>query len=221
MDFPSNISEAKKVQLELKKKLKIRPLITPPLYIAGVDASFAENRIIAVACLYKLPELVFIQHADSIETVSFPYVPGYLSFREGPAIINAVRKLSIKPDLILFDGQGIAHPENMGIASHIGILLSIPSVGCAKSRLIGTYTMPGDSKGSYSRLTYKGEIVGSVLRTRDKVKPVFISAGHLIDLKGAMNIVLQCITRYRLPEPIRKADRLTRELKYQYTSQLP
>jgi len=221
MDVPKNIRDAKKVQLELKKKLKIRPLDKLPIYIAGVDASFTENRIIAAACLYKLPDLVCNEHADSIETVSFPYVPGYLSFREGPAIIHAIRKLSIMPDLILFDGQGIAHPESMGIASHIGVLLNIPSIGCAKSRLIGTYTMPDERKGSYSSLIYKNKIVGSVVRTRYQVKPVFISPGHLIDLKGAIDIVLKCTGKYRLPEPIRRADRLTRDLKHQYTPKLP
>ena len=134
MDVPKNIRDAKKVQLELKKKLKIRPLDKLPIYIAGVDASFTENRIIAAACLYKLPDLVCNEHADSIETVSFPYVPGYLSFREGPAIIHAIRKLSIMPDLILFDGQGIAHPRRLGLAAHLGLFFDRPTNVCARSK---------------------------------------------------------------------------------------
>jgi deoxyribonuclease V len=221
MDAPSNIREAKIIQLQLKKKLKIRPLEKPPVYIAGVDASFTENTIIAAACLYTFPELLSIEDAHSIESVTFPYVPGYLSFREGPAIMHSIRKLSMMPDLVIFDGQGIAHPENMGIASHVGVLINIPSIGCAKSRLVGTFNMPGRKKGSHSCLTYKGNIIGSVLRTRDKVRPVFVSPGHLIDINGATDIVLHCTGRYRLPEPVRRADRLARELRHEYVSQLP
>ncbi len=216
MDVPSNIREAKKIQLQLKKRLKIRPLKKSPAYIASVDASFTENTIIAAACLYAFPELLSIEDAHSIESVTFPYITGYLSFREGPAIIHSIRKLSKVPDLVIFDGQGIAHPENMGIASHVGVLLDLPSIGCAKSRLIGTFKMPGKRKGSYSNLNYKGKIVGTVLRTRDNVKPVFISPGHLLDVKGATDIVLQCTGKYRLPEPIRRADRLSKVLKNQY-----
>ncbi len=216
MDSPANIHFAKKVQLALKSKVKIKPLHRMPSYMAGVDAAFTNKTIIAVACLYTFPELIIIEDAHSIEPISFPYVTGYLSFREGPAIIHAINKLSTKPDLILFDGQGIAHPERMGIASHNGVLLNTPSIGCAKSRLVGTFKMPGTRKGSYSSLSYKGKIVGTVLRTRDNVKPVFISPGHLIDVKGARDIVLQCADRYRLPEPIRRADRLSKVLRNQY-----
>ncbi|UCH79891.1 MAG: endonuclease V [Nitrospiraceae bacterium] len=216
MDVPENITEAKKVQCALKKKVRIKPLDKMPSFVAGVDAAFFQNTIIAVACLYTFPELAISEDAHSIEKVHFPYVPGYLSFREGPAIIHAVHKLSRKPDLILFDGQGIAHPQGLGIASHIGVLLNMPTIGCAKSRLIGTYKTPGYSKGDYSSLLHKGKIIGTVLRTRDKVKPVFISPGHLIDVKSSMDILIKCTTRYRLPEPIRRADRLSGELKHQY-----
>ncbi len=157
--------------------------------------------------------MISLEDVCAISGISFPYIPGFLSFREGPAIIKAVNKLKIKPDLILFDGQGIAHPAGMGIAAHVGVLLKIPAVGCAKSRLIGDYVEPGDVKGQHAQLKYQGKIVGTVLRTRDNVKPLFVSPGHLIDLKGAVNVVLTCIDKYRIPEPLRRADHLSKKLR--------
>lgn len=213
MKFPENLKEAKKVQLELKNKVKIISLKKKPGSIAGVDAAFSGNNIIAVACLYKYPGLLPVEDAYSITKVSFPYIPGYLSFREGPAIIKAINKLKTRPDIILFDGQGTAHPHGMGIASHIGVLLDIPSIGCAKSRLVGDYKEPGNIKGEHSKLTYKQKTVGAVLRTRKNVKPLFISPGHLIDLKGALDIVINCTGRYRIPEPLRRADLISKKLK--------
>jgi deoxyribonuclease V len=186
-------------------------LKNPPRLIAGVDAAFTENNVIAAACLYSFPELVPLEDAVAAETLSFPYIPGLLSFREGPAIIRAIQKLTTKPDLLLCDGQGIAHPAGMGIASHIGVLLNIPAIGCAKSRLVGDYQEPGISKGRYTDLILHGKKIGVVLRTRDNVKPVFVSPGHLIDRNGALRIILQCVGRYRLPEPIRRADALSKK----------
>jgi len=213
MDIPHDTEEARSIQLRLRKKIKIVPLIKKPEFIAGVDAACTEDRIIAAACLYKLPELIPVEDAYAVLRTSFPYIPGLLSFREGPAVIKAIGRLNNRPDIILFDGQGIAHPAGMGIAAHIGVLLGIPSIGCAKSRLVGDYTGPGSRKGQKAELIYRGTIIGEVLRTRDRVKPLFISPGHLIDLNNAVEVVLTCIGKYRLPEPIRRAHALAGRLK--------
>jgi len=213
MKCPSTIEEARKIQRELRLKVKILPFNKTPRFVAGVDAAFTDTKVVAAACLYTFPELTPVEDALSVEDIRFPYIPGLLSFREGPAIIKAVQKLRKKPDLILFDGQGIAHPLGMGIASHVGVLLNMPTIGCAKSRLVGEYKEPGKSRGSASVLFFHNEPVGSVLRTRENVKPLFVSPGHLIDRKGSVSIVLHCIGKYRLPEPVRRADALSKKGK--------
>jgi deoxyribonuclease V len=213
MKIPKNTEEAKKIQLELKQRVKIAPLKQKLKFIAGVDAAFSGNNVIAAACLYKYPDIITVEDAYVVSIIRFPYISGYLSFREGPAIIKAIEKLKIKPGLILFDGQGIAHPAGMGIAAHVGVLLDIPAIGCAKSRLVGDYIEPGKSKGQHTKLKHQGKIIGTVLRTRDNVKPLFVSPGHLTDMKGAIDIVLKCTGKYRIPEPLRRADFLSKELK--------
>lgn len=211
--WPQNISEAKDVQNSLKDRVKITPLRRFPEFIAGVDAAFLDDKVIGVACLYKYPEITPVEDAYVVTEVTFPYIPGFLSFREGPAIIEVLYKLKIKPHVILFDGQGIAHPKRMGIASHIGVVLGIPAIGCAKSRLVGDYREPEIKKGKTSSLKHQGKVVGAVLRTKDKVRPVFVSPGHRIDLKASVEIVLGCITKYRIPEPLRRADSLSKKIK--------
>ncbi len=201
------------MQIALRKKIKIIVLKKTPQYISSVDASFTNNKVIAVACLYKYPELIYLGHEIAIKEALFPYVPGYLTFREGPAIVEALYRLKIKPDIILFDGQGIAHPRRTGIAAHIGVILDMPAIGCAKSKLVGEYKEPGFKKGDRSSLRYKGRTVGAVLRTRNNVRPVFVSPGHGIDLKGSIKIVLGCTTKYRIPEPLRMADILSKRIK--------
>lgn len=213
MKYPRNAIEAKAIQRRLRVNVRIVPLKKTPRLVAGVDAAFTDKKIIAAACLYSFPELVPLEDVHVEEAISFPYIPGLLSFREGPAIIRAIKQLSRRPDVIIFDGQGIAHPEGMGIASHIGVLLHVPTIGCAKSRLVGDYREPGRAKGKFTALTYHDRIVGAVLRTRGNVRPVFISPGHLIDQKGAVRIVLQCTGKYRLPEPVRRADALSKQSK--------
>lgn len=204
---------AKRIQKVLREKVKIIPLKHTPCYIASTDASFIEDRLIAAACLFKYPELIHIKEVTAEGECVIPYVPGYLSFREGPTVLKAIEKLGVVPDLVIFDGHGIAHPEGMGIASHIGVLLDIPSIGCAKSKLVGGFREPGKKKGQWSGLTYRGETVAAVLRTRDNVKPVFVSPGHRIDLEGAIRIILGCTGRYRIPEPLRCADRAAGRVK--------
>lgn len=211
--WPENTKDARAVQVALKDKVKTIPLRKKPELIAGVDAAFSEDKVIGVICLYTYPELTLIEEAFAVKKISFPYVPGFLSLREGPAIVEALNGLELKPDVILFDGQGIAHPNGLGLASHIGVLLDVPTIGCAKSRLVGEYKAPGLKKGAWSPLKYHGKVVGSVLRTRDHVRPVFVSPGHRIDLRSSLKIVLGCTRKFRIPEPLRMADFVSKELK--------
>ncbi len=213
MKWPGKISEARNIQGLLSTEVKIVPYRGKLKYVAGVDAAFSDDAVFAVVCLYRYPELVFVEQASAVKKLVFPYVPGFLSFREAPAIIAAIEKLSITPDIILVDGQGIAHPRGIGIASHIGVMLDIATIGCAKSRLVGEFEEPGVRKGSWSRLKYEGKIVGAVVRTRNDVKPVFVSPGHKVDLESAIRITLACMGNFRIPEPLRCADSLSRQLK--------
>lgn len=207
------IHRAKRIQNRLKQKLEIIPLGKKVKIIAGVDAAFGEDRIFGTACVFSFPDLKFLEETWVIKKLPFPYIPGYLSFREAPALMAALRKLKVKPDLILVDGQGIAHPRRMGIASHLGVLCDIPTIGCAKSRLVGVYKEPGIKKGEWSPLKLDQEIVGAVLRTRDNVNPLFISPGHKIDLQASIGIVLESTTTFRIPEPLRRADHLSKIVK--------
>jgi deoxyribonuclease V len=207
------IAQARKIQEQLWKKVRLIPFRGEPGYVAGVDAAFSDDEVFAAACLYRYPELALVEEAYVVQKLRFPYVPGYLSFREGPAIIAAVRKLKTKPDIILVDGQGIAHPRGAGIASYLGVMLNVPSIGCAKTRLIGEFKEPGSSKGGWSPLQHEGKVIGAVLRTRDEVNPLFISPGHRVDLESSIRIVLSCAGRYRIPEPLRCADALSRKRK--------
>lgn len=211
--WPASIDEAKSTQLKLVNKVKIIQLKKVPRLIAGVDAAFTHDKIVAAVCLFTYPQLRLIEQTHTFLDIRFPYIPGYLSFREGPAVIEALGKLKKKPDLIIFDGQGIAHPKHLGLASHIGVLLDMPSLGCAKSRLVGKFKEPGKEKGDASDLLFKGVKVGTVLRTRSNVKPVFISPGHRVNLDDSVMISLNCAVKYRLPEPTRCADRLSKEVK--------
>ena len=152
-----------------------------------------------------------------MERVSFPYVPGLLSFREAPPLLKAFEKLSQSPDLAIFDGQGIAHPRGIGLASHLGLFLDVPTIGCAKSRLVGEHEPVGMEKGEMSDLIYKGESVGRVLRSKRDVKPLFVSPGHRISQDRAAEIVLSCCRGYRFPEPIRRAHLKVNELRVKYS----
>ena len=213
MRWPKDIKGARMIQEILRRKVRITSLKKSPEYIAGVDAAFLHDRVIGIACLFKYPDIISIEEANAMTKNLLPYVPGFLSFREGPAIIKALNKLKIKPDVILFDGQGVAHPKGLGIASHIGVLLDIPTIGCAKSRLIGEYKEPRLNKGEWSYLRHNRKNIGAVLRTKDKVKPLFISPGNKIDLKNSMKIVLTCTQKYRIPEPLRRADFISKKIK--------
>jgi deoxyribonuclease V len=183
--------------------------------IAGTDISYLREYRLALGAvvLMEFPGLQVLEERRSVVEVDFPYVPGLLSFRELPALIPALEALSGEPDLIFVDGQGIAHPRGFGLASHLGVLTGKPTLGCAKSRLVGEYREPGPRVGDWEPLIYDEKQVGAVLRTRSKVKPLFISVGHCIDLDTAVEMVLACSTGFRLPEPQRKAHRMADEAK--------
>lgn len=175
--------------------------------IAGADISYARHSDLfyAVVVLLSYPGLAVREEARAIGRVSFPYVPGLLSFREGPILLQAMEKLSVVPDVVMFDGHGIAHPRGFGLASHLGLWLDLPSIGCAKSRLVGDYREPGPEAGEEEPLVFKGKIIGMVLRTKRRVRPVFISPGHRISLARARDVARWCCCGYRIPEPVRQA----------------
>ena len=207
--------QAVALQKRLSEKVQLVQLKGEPKTVAGIDCAFSRDghKIIAAVVVLKLPDFELIETATAVRKVTFSYIPGLLSFREAPACIAAVEKLKTKPDVFIIDGQGIAHPRRFGIASHLGLFLNKPTIGCAKSRLIGDFEMPPLKKGAYSLLKDKGETIGAVLRTRTKVKPVFVSVGNKCTLEDAVRMVLSCTARYRLPEPARLAHQLVGKLK--------
>jgi len=186
--------------------------------VAGIDCGFTKDKKNIVSCIIVLSAETFeiIEAAYSVLPVTFPYIPGLLSFREAPVCLAAAEKLETTPDTIIVDGQGTAHPRRLGLASHLGLFLDVPTIGCAKSRLIGDFTEPSAAKGSMSPLKDKNEIIGSVVRTRSSVKPVFVSIGYKCRLEDAVKIVLDCCTKYRLPEPSRLAHQTVTRLKSRF-----
>lgn len=211
--YPESIERARQIQVQLLKKLQLVPLQFRPRRLAAVDAAFTEKLVLAAVCLFSFPGLELLEEQTAVERLRFPYVPGFLSFREGPAIYRALLGLRQKPDLLLVDGQGIAHPRKLGIATYLGIILDTPSIGCAKSHLVGEFRMPARQQGSCCQLRHKGEIVGYVLRSRTGVCPIFISPGHLVNHQDALDLVRKCLRGFRVPEPLRQAHQLTQKLK--------
>ncbi|UCG15998.1 MAG: deoxyribonuclease V [Phycisphaerales bacterium] len=178
--------------------------------VAGADLAFTPDKQYCVAgiVVWDVPGRRAVEQQTARRRVTFPYVPGLLSFREAPAVLAAIRKLVHEPDALILDGQGYAHPRRFGLACHVGLFVERPSIGCAKSRLIGTHGIPGRHKGSITPLRDGDEQIGAVVRTRDDVKPVYVSIGHRIDLDTAVDLVVSCCTGFRLPEPTRLADQL-------------
>lgn len=223
-------SQAADLQRRLARKVQFAPIREPPKLVGGIDCALSKNGryIFTAVVVLKLPDFEVIETASSTLKVTFPYIPGLLSFREAPACIAAVGKLQSCPDVFLIDGQGIAHPRRLGLAAHLGLFFDKPTIGCAKSRLIGTFEEPPPEKGAYSLLNDKVivkpeasykirdaryETIGAVVRTRTSVKPLFVSVGNKCLLKDAIRITLACTSRYRLPEPIRLAHQLASSLK--------
>ena len=202
--------EAIAIQQQLRGWVRIGDDFVPPHCLAGVDVGFEQGNTItrAAVAVLDFPSLELVEQSIARLPTSFPYVPGLLSFREVPAVLAAMEKLSTLPDMLLCDGQGIAHPRRLGIASHLGVLLDLPTIGVAKSRLIGSHEEPGEEKGSWVPLFDGEEEIGCVLRSRSRVKPLYISPGHRIGFDAAREMVLACTPRYRLPETTRWAHRL-------------
>ncbi len=216
-------AEAIALQKKLSTLLKIEDDFGEIRYLAGADISLNPKREEGYAgfVVFEFPSLKEIERVSHQGPLLMPYVPGLLSFREGPILAEAFQKLKTKPDLIVFDGHGIAHPRRMGIASHMGLFLDCPSIGCGKSRLWGNYEEPDVSRGSYSDLRDGNEKLGYVLRTKDKVKPVFISPGHRVSVESSLKIILQCLSGFRLPKPTREADRYVAEVKRELNEARP
>lgn len=207
--------DAVSIQRRLADRVRFCSLPTRLHTVAGLDCAFSRDgsTIGAVIVVLSYPALEVLEEVWAQDKVRFPYVPGLLSFREAPVCLKAAEKLACRPDVFLVDGHGIAHPRRLGLASHLGLCLDVPTIGCAKSRLCGTYEEPKREKGSWTPLWDAGQIVGAVVRTRTAVKPVFVSVGHRAVLEEAVEFVLACCKRYRLPEPTRLAHQKVSLLK--------
>jgi deoxyribonuclease V len=202
-----SVAEALAIQRRLAAQVSRTSEVSTPRFIAGVDISRQKEPGVATGAVVVLnyPELRLVETKVVNGKLDFPYVPGLLSFRESPLTLAACEKLTVTPDLILVDGQGVAHPRRMGLASHLGLFLDTPTIGCAKSLLCGSHEMPAAEPGSYAEIIDRGEIIGIALRTKLGVKPIYVSIGHKIDLQSAVYWVLNCCRGYRLPEPTRLA----------------
>ncbi len=202
-----SIPEATQLQLEMQNKIVLKPLEKPLQLIAGADISFNkyETKVYAGIILLRYPEMIIHSFALAEAETTFPYVSGYLAFREVPALLHAWQLLPQKPDLMVLDGQGITHPRKMGIASHFGVLENVPAIGCAKSMLYGKFEDLGEKKFSSAPIFGKGEKLGYALRTKNKVQPVYVSPGHLITAEESLEIIKNCTGKYRIPEPTRLA----------------
>lgn len=209
--------EAVALQRELQQQVRLKPLPTRFAVLGAADIAYLQptGQLVAAMVTFRWPELEPLESVHAVCTTRFPYIPGLLSFREVPGLIEAHRKLQHPPEVILCDGQGLAHPRRLGLASHLGLCLDTPTVGSAKKRLCGEHTPLELRRGLYTPLHLKGETVGYVYCSRDGVKPIYISPGHLADLESSRRLIDRCLGRYRLPEPIRQAHRLATRLRRQ------
>lgn len=216
-DWNVGYADAVLLQERIRKRILLRDRKTRRgvRLVAGADVSYARGSDLfyAAVVLLSFPEMEVLSSAWHRARVHFPYIPGLLSFREGPPLLAAFAKLATPPDVVFFDGQGIAHPRGVGLASHIGLWLDVPSIGCAKTRLVGTHAPVGQRAGDASPLVVEGRVVGAALRTKDRVKPVFVSPGHRICLETAISLTLTCCRGYRIPEPVRQAHLLVNRLR--------
>ncbi len=217
--------EAVRLQQELRGRLILDDRHFPPSLrtIAGADVSYARgsDRFFAAVVVLAYPSLELLEETSAEDRSAFPYVPGLLSFREGPVVLKAFGKLRHAPDAVLFDGQGIAHPRGIGLASHLGLFLNLPAIGCAKTRLFGRHGDVGPAKGNRAEIQADGAVIGAALRTRDRVKPVYISPGHRVGLETAIEVALACCRGYRLPEPVRLAHRTVNRVRVESGDEKP
>jgi deoxyribonuclease V len=206
-DWQMSTAQAMEIQTRLAAQVSREGDIAELHLVAGVDISVNREAGTGTgaAVVLSYPQLELVEVKVVTDRINFPYIPGLLSFREAPLILAACESLKVMPDLVMVDGQGIAHPRRMGLASHLGLFLDVPTIGCAKSRLCGFHTEPGNETGSYTELVDRGEVIGAALRTRAGIKPVYVSIGHKVDLPAAIHQVLACCRGYRLPEPTRFA----------------
>jgi deoxyribonuclease V len=214
--WPTTAEEAVAMQQELRNQvITTSDRLGSVKLVAGVDVGFENGGEVtrAAVAILRFPELTLVDQAIAKIPTSFPYIPGLLSFREIPALLLALEKITVAPDLILCDGQGIAHPRRLGIASHLGLLIDIPTIGVGKSLLVGRYEMPSEERGSWSPLIHYKETIGAVLRTRKGFNPLFISPGHLVSLETSIEYVMKCTTKYRLPETTRMAHHMASNMK--------
>jgi len=200
-------ARAKEIQLRLAKRVVTENGVIDPHLVAGIDISSPDAQGVARGAVIVLsyPELNIVEAKIAHGKITMPYIPGLLSFRESPLILNACEKLSNIPDIVLIDGQGIAHPRRLGLASHVGLFLDLPTIGCAKSILCGQHIPLAEEAGSHAELLDNGEIIGAALRTKSRVRPIYVSVGHKINLASALQWVINCGRGYRLPEPTRLA----------------
>ncbi len=204
------ITEAKEVLLETASKVNLKPLRRRISTVGGIDVAYRGKKGVCAVVVMRYCTDEIIEERVYKETIDTPYIPGYLFLREGHIMQKTLEGLKTRPDVLLVDGQGIAHPAGAGIASYIGVTTGIPTIGCAKSKLLGTYREPSSKRGSVSLLQHEGRVIGAVVRTRDSVRPVFVSPGHLLTLEEAVEVVLHVARGYRIPEPLRRADILSR-----------
>jgi deoxyribonuclease V len=208
--WPQTVTEAKIIQENLRNQVLAEDDFNSIKYVAGVDVGFKDNYTItkAAVAVLSFPDLTLQESTFALMPTTFPYIPGFLSFREIPGILQALAKLTLTPDLIMCDGQGLAHPRRFGLACHLGVLLNLPTIGVAKSLLVGKHDELPPNKGNWTPLIDKDEIIGAVVRSRSNVKPLYVSIGHRISLETAIDYVLKSTSKYRLPETIRLADYL-------------
>jgi deoxyribonuclease V len=213
---------AMRLQVRLRERIQLYDGLGQVRHVAGADLAFepATHLAFAAVIVYRLPELMEVERRSAERTLRFPYVPGLLSFRESPVLLAAFRRLRIEPDVILVDGHGLAHPRRFGLACHLGLLLDTPTVGCAKSLLVGEHKEPAVQAGSTAPLMLEGQRVGEVLRTRDGVKPIYVTQGHRVSLETAVELVKRCLDGTRIPKPTREADRYSRQLRLRYQKAL-
>ena len=210
--------QAMRLQERLRQRLVLEDRLDRVQFVAGADLAFDPETDVAFAgvIIYRLPSLDEVERRTARRKLRFPYVPGLLSFRESPVLLAAFRLLRTEPDVILVDGHGLAHPRRFGIACHLGLLLDRPTIGCAKSLLVGEHPEPGGRAGSAVPLMLDGEVVGVVLMTRDRVKPIYVTQGHRVSLETAVEIVKGCLDGFRIPKPTREADHFVRRLREAY-----
>jgi deoxyribonuclease V len=213
--FDLSPAEARRLQGELASRVVAGPGLDlgGVRYVAGADVSTEEDRAFATVAVLDFPGLSVVEVQGFEAPLEFPYVPGLLAFREIPSVVGALKKVETAVDVVILDAQGLAHPRRMGLASHIGLFLDVPTVGCAKSLLVGKFEEPGPERGSATDLVHRGEVVGKVVRTRERVSPVYVSVGNRIDLSSAVELVLACCAKYRLPEPTRQAHNAANRLR--------